>query len=317
MNIQEMELVVRVTEAGSMTLAAQQLRLTPAAVSAAIQRIEKALQIRLFNRTTRSIQPTDEGRVVIEGCRDVVELWRRTVEAAHGNCTELEGTVHLSAPADTTYEILEPVLLDLCAAYPKLRVVLATSDAVLDIHRDAIDIAIRYGRLQDSTLFARKLAESPGILVAAPSYLAERGTPSQPDELHNHRCLTLQLSNVPMTSWELSRDGQTQTLRLQSPLCGDGYLTRRWAVAGMGIALKSVFDVIDDLEAGRLVRVLPAYVGGEFAVHAVFPSRRFQTARVRAVHAAITAHFAPRAARCTQWLVDFQTKPDGDSRIRE
>ena len=292
-----------------MTLAAQQLQLTPAAVSAAVQRMEKSMQIRLFHRTTRSIHLTEEGLVVIEGCRDMVELWRRTVEDARGNRTELEGTVHLSSPTDTTYEILEPVLVSLCTEHPRLRLILETSDAVLDIHRDAIDIAIRYGRLQDSTLFARKLAECPGILVAAPSYLSIRGTPATPRELSEHRCLTLQLSNVPMTSWALQGHGETHTVTVESPLCGDGFLTRRWAIAGMGIAFKSLFDVIDDLIEGRLVRVLPAYSGGQFAIHAVFPSRRFQTARVRAVHAAIAAHFAPRAARCHAWLRDHPARP--------
>ncbi|MEM9493415.1 MAG: substrate binding domain-containing protein, partial [Myxococcota bacterium] len=151
-------------------------------------------------------------------------------------------------------------------------------------------------------LSARKLAECPGVLVAAPSYLAERGTPDTPQALAGHRCLTIQLASVPVVSWTLHGRGQTQSVILDSPLCGDGYLARQWAISGMGIAFKSLFDVIDDLEAGRLVQVMPDYVAGPMAIHAVFPSRRFLPARVRALDAAIAAHFATRAARCQAWL---------------
>lgn len=300
-----MKLLVRVAETGSMTLAAQQLHLTPAAVSAAVQRLENAIGIRLFERTTRSLHPTDEGLVVIEGCQDVVDRWQRTLDDALGQRTELEGSIHLSAPADTTYQILESVIVDLCAEHPKLRVVLNVSDAVQHLQRDAIDMAIRYGPLQDSTLSARKLAECPLILVSAPSYLAARGIPDTPQALTQHSCLTLHRSSVPSVSWRLHRDGkEAHALTVESALCGDGFLARRWAIAGMGIAFKSLFDVIDDLEDGLLVQVLPDYTGGQVGIHAVFPSRRFLPARVRALDTAITTHFATRAARCHAWLAD-------------
>lgn len=297
-----MELLVRVAETGSMTLAARQLHLTPAAVSAAVQRVENAIGVRLFERTTRSIHPTDEGRVVIDGCKDVVDLWQRTLDDARGRRTELEGAVHISAPADTSYALLESVTAQLCVEHPRLQVVLHAGDVIQHLHRQAIDMAIRYGPLQDSTLTARKLAKVPNVLVASPSYLETYGSPNTPEELTEHRCLTLQLASVPVLSWQLRGQGEVHSIDLASPLCGDGYLARRWAVAGMGIALKSLFDVIDDLEAGRLLAVLPEYVGESTPIHAVFPSRRFQRARVRALHAAIAPHFAGRAARCEAWL---------------
>ncbi|TNF28409.1 MAG: LysR family transcriptional regulator [Deltaproteobacteria bacterium] len=297
-----MTLLVRVAEAGSMTLAAKQLHLTPAAVSAAIQRIEGVLDVRIFERTTRSLHPTDEGLAIIDGCRDVVGRWARVLEEARAQRAEVVGVVHLAAPADTTYEILESVVTALCTEHPKLRVVLKTGDVVQQLHREAIDMAIRYGPLRDSTLSVRKLAELPEILVASPSYLAERGVPETPQSLARHRCLTLHRANAPPVAWQLHRDGTVQAVAVESPLCGDGYLARRWALAGMGIARKSLFDVIDDLEAGRLVRVLPEYTCGDSGIYAVFPSRRFLPTRVRAVDAAITRRFSTRAARCRAWL---------------
>lgn len=302
MKLDEMNLLIRVAESRSMTRAARQLHLTPAAVSAAVQRIEEALGLRIFERTTRSLHPTDEGLALLETCQEVLTRWQRGLESARGQRADLEGTVHLAAPADTTYEVLDEVVTALCAEHRNLRIVLNVSDAVQHLHRDAIDMAIRYGALADSTLTARKLADGPTILVAAPRYLEQHGVPEHPDDLGAHRCLTLHRSNAPTISWQLLRDGERHALTVDRALCGDGYLARRWAVAGHGIAFKHPFDVIHDLEAGRLVRVLPDYTGRMIPIHMVFPSRQFMPARVRAVATAITAAFAARDARCRAWL---------------
>ncbi len=302
MKLREMELLVRIAETGSMTLAARQLHLTPAAVSAAVRRIEDDLGLRIFERTTRTLHPTEEGLVVIACCEDVLDRWQRTLDEAKGPRVGLAGTVHLSAPTDTTYQVLESLVVALCTEHPALRVVLSTSDMVQHLHRDAIDLATRYGALHDSTLSARTLAVSPRVLVASPAYLDQWGIPDTPQSLLGHRCLTLHLANVPAVSWQMHRGDESHTVHIESPLCGDGFLARRWAVAGMGIAFKSLFDVIDELESGSLVRVLPDYAGDTLGIHAVFPSRRFQPTRVRTVAAAIADRCAARAARCQAWL---------------
>lgn len=295
-------MLLRVAECGSMTLAAQQVNLTPAAVSAGVQRVESALGVRLFERTTRTLHPTEEGRAILDGCEAVTARWQQAVQAAHGGALEVEGAVRLAAPADTTYGGLEAAVLEACDAHPALQVVFEVGDSVQHVLRAGIDLAVRYGALEDSGLIARRLARAPGVLVASPAYLAERGAPRSPAALREHRCLTLQLAGAPLSTWTLQRAGQTQAVPLPVPLCGDGYQARRWAVQGRGVALKSLLDVIDDLEAGRLRRVLPAWSGPEMPVHAVLPSRRFQPARVRVVDEAVRAYFAGRAARCEAWL---------------
>ena len=271
-----MELLLRVAEAGSMTVAARQLQRTPAAVSAAVGRIESAMDVRLFERTTRSLHPTDEGLVFLEGCRDVVERWQRALEAARGSAHELVGMVHLSAPADTAYSILGPILGDLSVEHPGLKVVVHSSDAVAQLHRDAIDMAVRYGPLQDSGLLARKLVDAPTILVASPGYLSRAGAPTSPEDLAEHRCLTLRLSGMPVETWELWHDDARAEVEPRSALCGDGYLIRRWALDGRGIARKSAFDVVDELETGALVRVLPDHVARPMPIHVIFPGRRLR-----------------------------------------
>lgn len=302
MKTEEMALLVRVADTGSMTRAARQLHLTPAAVSAAVLRLERDLGLRLFERTTRSLHPTDEGEIVLAGCRDILLRWRRTLDDSRDRRADLAGTVHLAAPADTSVQVLEPLLADLSQRHPRLRVVLAVSDAVQRLHADALDLAIRYGPLDDSRLHARKLAEAPLVLVASPAYLQAHGAPETLDDLEAHRCLTLHTADRPQTAWLLERGGERREVAVASPLCGDGHLARRWALAGLGVALKSLFDVIDDVEAGRLMRVLPEVSGGVGPIHAVAPSRRFRPTRVRALTEALVAVFAARADRCRAWL---------------
>ena len=297
-----MELVVRVADTGSMTQTARQLHVTPAAVSGAVQRVEEELEIRLFERTTRSIHPTEEGRGVIEGCREMVARWQQILDAARGEHAELAGTIHLSAPSDTCYGVLGDLVAQWCQDHPQLRVILDISDAIQPLHRDALHIAIRYGPLSDSSLAARKLVELPAILVAAPAYLQRAGEPQELASLQDHRLLTLRAAGTPTVAWRLGRGGNTQEFPVESPMCGDGYMVRQWARSGFGIALKSVVDVVQDLESGELVRVLPQYAGPRVPVHAVFPSRRPRPARVRLVDQAIAECFTERAERCAPWL---------------
>lgn len=220
-----------------------------------------------------------------------------------GSNREVSGSVHISAPADTAYSILDSVLVELSSDYPKLQIILHSSDSLHHLHRDAIDIAIRYGALSDSSLSAKKLSKQPSIVVASPTYLASKSVLGAPSDLRHHRCLTLKLAGIPEETWTLiDRDGRKHDIKIDSPLCADGFLCRQWARAGLGLAQKSLFDVIDDLEEGRLVNALPGYLGAKRPVHAVFPSRQFMSARVRAVETKIREHFAARSERCEAWL---------------
>ena len=301
MKIREMEVLVRVAEAGSMTRAARQLDLTPAAVSATVQRAETALGLRLFERTTRTLHPTREGQIIVEGCQQTIRRWRRALDEARGDGATLEGLLRVAAPADTTEALVGPAVAAFAEAHPGVRVVTLASDSLQDVLGDALDITIRYGVLRDSTLVARRLAEGPRVMVAAPAYLRARGTPTVTGDLIDHRLLTLQIRNSPEQTWTMHSEGRVVSLSVRSPLCGDGLTVRRWAVAGHGIAFKSLFDVVDDLDAGRLVRVLPDVDGGTTPIHAVLPSRRFVPARVRAFVDVLAERFGARAERCAAW----------------
>lgn len=156
MNVDDMKLLIQVNETGSMTRAAKHLNVTPAAVSAAVGRIEESIGVRLFERTTRSVRATDEGLALIETCHELVARWQNTLEDVQGGAKPLSGTIRIAVPSDTAFQIVAPSVVDLSKAHPGLRVVLHSSDSVQSLHRDAIDMAIRYGPLPDSSLSARR-----------------------------------------------------------------------------------------------------------------------------------------------------------------
>jgi DNA-binding transcriptional LysR family regulator len=204
----------------------------------------------------------------------------------------------LSAPVDTTQQVVAEAVAGFCSAHPSIRVVVHPTDALQNVLADALDVSVRYGALLDSTLVARKLAESPRVFVASPEYLERRGAPKTADDLEQHRLLTLQLGNSAERSWRLFRSGSKRDLHVDSPLCGDGLVVRRWAIAGHGIAFKALFDVVDDLQSGQLVRVLPDVRGAVVPIHAVFPSKTFIPARVRSLVDHLADAFSVRQSRC-------------------
>ncbi len=303
MRLEDMEVLVRAMDAHSMTKAARQLHRTPASVSAIVQRSEKELGLKLFERTTRSMRVTSEGLTIIESCREILARWQETLLEARSEQSDLRGDVRVSAPADTSEQVLAPLVAEFASAHPLVNVTLEASDSIVHLQQEAIDIAIRFGELRDSSLSARRLASAPIVLVASPRYLSESGTPRRPRDLSKHRCLTLRLRGAEERSWTLvSRSEKKHQIGLSNTLCGNGLLVRKWALDDRGIARKSLLDVIDDLQRGDLVRVLPEYRGPVTSMHLVYPSRRVQPARTRALADAIAAELKALESRCESWL---------------
>lgn len=305
MHLDDMRLFAAVAELASFSAAARRLDLTPAAVSAAIKRIEATLKARLVERSTRAVRLTAEGEQVAQTCRAMLSQWQG-LQAALARPGDVDGEVHLAAPADTTYRLLSPWLAPWRAKRPGLRLHLHVSDRLHDLRREAVDIAIRYRPLADSSLVARPLCHGASVLVASPAYLARHGTPKQPADLLQHRCLTLQIGGRPYRDWPLRRRrarraGGVEVVRVDGALCGDGALAHAWALEGQGIAFKALCDVLDSLEAGRLVQVLPEHLGPELPVHAVLPSREFVPPRVRAVLEELVGRFAALQTRMDAW----------------
>ncbi|MFT3954304.1 MAG: substrate binding domain-containing protein [Piscinibacter sp.] len=194
----------------------------------------------------------------------------------------LEGEIHIAAPSDLGRQVLSPMLDSFLAQHPGLRVALHLSDAMHDLRREQVDIALRYGQLRDSGLVARHLHTTTRVLVASPAYLAAHGSPSQPQELERHNCLPLTLSGRAQMVWPFARGAQTVEVRVTgNRRADDGGLVREWALQGLGVAYKSRLDVLADLRAGRLVALLPQWTREPFPLHAVLPGNRHVPLRVR------------------------------------
>ena len=206
---------------------------------------------------------------------------------------QLEGELHVAAPSDLGREVLSPMLDAFLARHPGLRLALHVSDAMHDLLREHVDIAVRYGQLADSTLVARPLASTVRVLVASPDYLARHGTPQQPADLARHNCLSLYLGGRPQVQWRFERDGQASVVRVQgNRRADDGALVRQWALQGLGIAYKARLDVAADLRAGRLVQLLPAWHGETFPLQAIVPAQRHMPLRVRRLLDELVQRFA-------------------------
>jgi DNA-binding transcriptional LysR family regulator len=282
LTLSQLQLFVRIADAGSLSAAARQLQLTPAAASAGLKRIESAFGTRLVERSTRSMRLTPEGEVLLEHARRALGDMddARALIGASGEV--LSGDVHVAAPSDLGRGLVSSLLDRFIEQHPELRLTLYVSDTLQDLVRERVDLAIRYGDLPDSSLVARRLHLTPRALVASPDYIARHGVPAHPSELAHHNCLALYRSGRPHLSWSFSRDGEDVTVRVQgNRLAYDGALVRQWALQGLGIATKARLDILQDIAAGRLIELLPDWRGELFPLHAMLPAGRHMPLRVR------------------------------------
>lgn len=293
LQLSQLELFLRVADAGSLSAAARQLHLTPAAASAALKRLETLVEVRLVERSTRSLRLTPEGQLLREHAQQALGVLDDARTLLGAQRERLEGDLHLAAPSDLGRSVIAPMLDGFLARHPDLRLAMQLSDRMHDLKRDRVDLAVRAGMLPDSGLVARPLHTTTRVLVASPGYLARHGTPAHPGDLAHHACISLYLNGQAQLQWPLWQGSESLTVRIGgNRRADDGALVRAWAVQGHGIALKARLDVLADLRAGRLVVVLPQWHGGRFPLHAVMPSNRHVPMRVRRLLEALVAGFA-------------------------
>jgi DNA-binding transcriptional LysR family regulator len=280
----EMEVFARVVELGGFSVAARTFRMTPSAVSKLVARLETRLGVRLINRSTRKLQLTPEGTAYYErAIRILDDINTAEREAATGAMPRGRLRVNTSVPFGL--HRLLPLIPGFIKQHPGISVDVALTDTVVDLLEERADVAIRVGPLRESRLLARKLGESPMVVVAAPSYLAEHGAPQTPADLERHNmlgfCFTKQIEGWPFRD---GRGGIVTIPPVGNALVSDGEAMQRLVVAGLGLARLTRFHVQTDIDAGRLVPVLEDFNPGDLeAIHAVFVGHGGQLpARVRA-----------------------------------
>lgn len=282
---EDLQLFSRTAALGSFSSAAREADLLPGQVAAAVARLERELDLRLFVRTTRSLRLTAEGALYLPYAQQVLATLREGQARAQGEDAELRGTLQVAAPSDLGRNVLLPWLTAFRASQPRLQLHLQLSDQVADVFRDPVDIAFRLGRFDNASYVALPLLEgNRRVLVAAPRYLQQHGAPTGLDALKDHACLLYQLGGRAHDRWNIEHEGRRSVVAVRGALqCDDADVVRRWAVAGEGIAYKSWLDVGEDVRHGRL-QVLLDGAGEALPLNLVCPHRKQFSAAVRQLH---------------------------------
>lgn len=293
----DLALFVRTAACGSFTRAAREANLLPGQVSAAIMRLERDLDIRLFARSTRSLRLTDEGERYLPYARDALDLLHNGRDELHRDDDALGGTLLIAAPSDFGRNVLLPWLTAFRRQHPKLELRVQFSDHVTDVFRDPVDIALRYGQVDDASFVALPVApDNRRVLVASPGYLEQCGSPATLDELAQHSCLLWHLQGRLYDKWVFPVAKGRRTVQVKGPLASDDAdIVRRWAIAGEGIAYKSWLDVSGDVQAGRLQVVLPEQPGEAAPLQLICPHRKQFSPAVRQLHGLLAARCAALA----------------------
>jgi DNA-binding transcriptional LysR family regulator len=310
----DMRLFVEAAAAGSLSAAGRRLGLSPAAASARLIKLEKALHTRLFERTTRQLRVTDEGRMYLQHCRIALQAIDDAEAALQAGQNVVRGKVRISATSDFGRSLLCGWLDAFKKLHPDVSFALTLSDSVSNLLQEEIDLAIRFGAPPDSGLAARVLAPNRRVLCASPDYLARKGTPKTPADLVGHDFVVLVTASGPLNELNFVRGEERYAFTL--PLAdswetNDGAMARAWALAGHGIAHKSIWDIAADIHAGTLRMVLPDWCTHEAAVHALFHANRYMAPRVRTLLDYLVERFEKTTA---ELLGDLAYPPD---RVRQ
>jgi len=282
--IGDLSLFLRVLDLGSISAAARSLDLSVAVASQRLKRLERELGVRLLHRTTRQLHATPEGAALAEQGRALVEDLEALIGGLRQSATEVSGTLRVTIPASFGQQYISPLLPEFLALHPRVKLSVNLNDQILDLVGSGFDLGIRVGALGDSGLVARQLATNRRVLCASPDYLRRHGTPRTPADLATHDCLLLVGSQGRQDIWRFTdRKGREIAQRVQGRFeSNQGELLRDAVVAGLGIALHSVWHVHEQLRDGRLQVLLPDYPIAATGIHAVMPQRRLVPPRVRA-----------------------------------
>ncbi|MGJ8595235.1 LysR family transcriptional regulator [Sulfitobacter sp.] len=283
MLIDNIRLFLTITEKGSLVAAGREVGLSATTVSERLAALETHYGVVLFNRTTRSLSLTDEGRTLLNGAKIVLgEIEDLDARIRHGAKT-LSGPIRISAPIDIGRSIVSRVISSFTADHPEISIELLLSDGYVDLVGQGFDLALRFGAVTDSTLRTRNLGHFRRIVCAAPSYIAAHGAPKTPAELTQHNCLIMRFGSTLDNVWRFEAGKKPQSVTVRgNKTVNDGSLVRQWALEGHGIILKSELDVAPDLQAGRLVALLEDFASPPNPLQMMFPPGRAQPRRVRA-----------------------------------
>ncbi|CAM2171631.1 LysR family transcriptional regulator, transcriptional activator AphB [Burkholderia latens] len=281
-NLNDIAVFVRVVELGSFSRAAHALGMPVSTVSRKVTALEERLGATLLQRTTRKLSLTAQGRAYFDACSEPLTHLYDAERVITETQKKPEGLLRISGPVMLEQEPFYDFLSSFLSAYPHIHVDLYFTNAFLDLIAENIDVAIRFGDLQDSSLVAQRIGRSVRYLVASPEYARAHALPSRPDDLARHACVMMNARNNE-TAWHLVNGRKSVKVHLTGPVAArDFHVVSAFALRGHGIALLPSNYCDPHIATGKLVRVLPAWSSPEIFVHAVYPTRRFMPSKLKA-----------------------------------
>ena len=292
---------VRVAETGAFARAGERMGISKSIVSRRVARLEEQLGAKLLTRTATGASPTDIGQAYFERASNILADLEAAQEVVAEAVTQVAGPIRLSAPLSFGTQYLAPALADFAKLHPKVELDVSLEDRKVDLIGGGYDLALRIGRLADSSLIARKITAVRAAVLASPDYLDARGRPGIPSDLNGHDLLFY--ANAGMgQQWRFKIGGRWETVRGPVRLRADnGELLREAACAGLGIVILPTFIAAPAIETGKLEVVLRDYPIDESGLYVVMPPGRAATARVRALVDFLVGRFGPEPAWDPCW----------------
>ena len=305
MLLEDLQVVLNVAEFRSITAAAANLDMRTATASAALKRVERALGVELFIRTTRQLRLSSAGERYIPQCEQALLMLDQAKHNIKEDLDSVDGELRIALSSDLGRNLVIPWLDDFVQTYPNVSLKLNISDSNIDFYRDSVDIALRYGFPDDASLYGFKICNVPGLLCATQEYLDKNGTPKHPHDLLSHNGLFYQLHDITHDVWTFSQSksegrgvgrnrrteeskGEEYKVKMSgNRASNDGDLVRRWCVAGKGLAVKSCLDMSSDLLSGKVVNVMSEFKPRTTELWLVCPSRQSITPAVRLLRDAV------------------------------
>jgi len=275
--------LIQVIDTGSMSSAARELGITPSAVSKQLTRLEKQLDVRLLHRTTRRVRPTEEGMAFYHRCRPLFDALEDAEEAVRTMRTTLSGRLRITATPAFGRALLVPAMGEFAYRHPDLSIELVLGAQRVDLVEGGIDLAIREGPLPDSTLIAMKLREMRIVLCASPKYLEGRPPPVSLADLANHKIVSVPPAGPDSDARRVELPGGGRLDLRPHILVNDLFSVRELALDGRGIAPRPDYLVRHELAEGLLIQVLPKARFQDLPITILYPERRFQPIRVKAL----------------------------------
>ena len=275
---------VRVYELGGMSAAARDLRISAAVASSRISQLEEHLHVRLFQRTTRTLNPTEQGTLFYPGARRILDAVEDAEAEVSTVTNKPQGSIYVAAPLGVGQRLIAPLIPRFREDYPLIKVRLRLSDRKLDLTAEGLDVAFILGPLEDSNLRVRSITDCRRVLCAAPEYLARKGVPNTPDDLkaEGHDCLILRYPGAVEFQWPFQTASGVRRVAVSGPMESDhGDVLTQWALDGHGIVMKPLFEVADHLAEGRLVEVLPDTPPVTVPMACLYTHRRHQDPKTR------------------------------------